>query len=73
VALEAKNRNIPVIGIAGKVPLEQDDELQKYFDVLISINNEPADLAIAIKNTRKNLIRKPRIIGDLMAVNDLLK
>ncbi|HEY8780178.1 MAG TPA: glycerate kinase [Mucilaginibacter sp.] len=73
VALEAKNRNIPVIGIAGKVPLEQDDELQKYFDVLISINNEPADLAIAIKNTRKNLIRKARIIGDLMAVNDLLK
>ena len=68
VAVKAKNQRIPVIGIAGKIPMEQDDDLQQYFNVLVSINNEPGDLAIAMKNTRENLIRTARMIGDLMAV-----
>ncbi len=64
VALMAKMKNIPVIGIAGKIPLEQDDSLKQYFDVLISINNEPADMATAMTNTLKNLIRTAVEIGD---------
>jgi glycerate kinase len=76
VAFRAKNKNIPVIGIAGKVPLEYDDDLQQYFDVLISINNEVGDLETAMKNTRDNLIRTARMTGDLMAngtiINDNL-
>jgi glycerate kinase len=71
VALRAKNRSIPAIGVAGSVPLEQDNELQQYFDVLVSINNEPVDLAAAMKNTRENLIRTARGIGDLLAFKDL--
>jgi glycerate kinase len=73
VALKAKSQHIPVIGIAGKIPQEQDEDLQQYFDVLVSINNEPGDLAAAMKNTRENLIRTAKMIGDLLAVNDLLK
>ncbi|MEO6639459.1 MAG: glycerate kinase [Ginsengibacter sp.] len=73
VALRAKEKNIPVIGIGGKVPLEENKELQKYFDVLLSINNEPADTSEAIKNTKDNLLRTGKIIGDLLYVQNHLK
>jgi glycerate kinase len=68
VALKAKNKNIPVIGLAGKIPLEQNAELQQYFDVLLSINNEPVEIAQAMANTEKNLIRTATLIGDLIAI-----
>ena len=42
VAVKAKEKNIPVIGVAGSVPLEKNKTLQKYFDVLITINNDVA-------------------------------
>jgi len=71
VAFRAQNQHIPVIGIAGQIPLDQDDSLQQYFDVLVSINNEAVDLATAMGNTKKNLIRTAKMIGDLMAVKDL--
>ena len=32
-------------------------KLQKYFDVLPTINHEPFEMAIAIKNTKDNLVR----------------
>lgn len=72
VALRAKEKNIPVIGIAGKVPLRTDIELQKYFDVLLSINNEPFEIATAIKNTKDNLVRTAKKIGDLLAMQTRL-
>ncbi len=68
VALRAKEKNIPVIGIAGKVPLTTDAQLQKYFDVLLAINNEPFEMATVIKNTKDNLIRTAKVIGDLLAM-----
>ncbi|HEY4195663.1 MAG TPA: glycerate kinase [Mucilaginibacter sp.] len=68
VAVAAKNKNISVIGLAGKIPLEQDDELQHYFDVLLSINNEIVDIATAIANTGENLIRTAKDVGDLLAL-----
>ncbi len=68
VASRAKDQRIPVIGIAGKIPLEQDDDLQEYFDTLVSINNEPADMATAMKNTKENLIRTAQGIGNLIAL-----
>jgi len=71
VAFRAKELNIPVIGIAGKIPMEQDDDLHYYFDVLVSINHEPADLAAAMKNTKENLIRTAAMIGDLISVKGL--
>ncbi|MEO8860526.1 MAG: glycerate kinase [Ginsengibacter sp.] len=68
VALKTKEKNIPVIGIAGKLPGTISDELKNYFDVLISINSEPYKMKHAIKNTRYNLIRTGKIIGDLLAL-----
>jgi glycerate kinase len=68
VALKAKEKGIPVIGIAGKVPLNPDIELQKYFDVLIPIGNEPFDTTTALQHTADNLRRTSREIGNLMAL-----
>jgi glycerate kinase len=69
VAVRAKEKNIPVIGIAGKVPLTTDIQLQKYFDVLLAINHEPLEISEAIKNTKDNLIRTGKAIGDLLAIH----
>jgi glycerate kinase len=67
VAQKAKEKNIFVIGVAGSVPLETNQEMRQYFDVLLSINNDAGDLDTAIKNTEQNLIRTGKAIGDLMA------
>jgi glycerate kinase len=68
VAVKAKNAHVPVIGVAGKIPLGRDEELSRYFDILISINNEAVDIPAAMKNTRENLIRTAKMIGDLIAI-----
>ena len=68
VALRAKEKGIPVIGIAGKVPLKPDKELQKYFDVLIPIGNEPFDTTTALQLTADNLRRTSMEIGNLFAL-----
>jgi glycerate kinase len=68
VAAKAKAKNIPVIGLAGKIPLANDEELSQYFDVLMSINNEVTDLQTAMDNTERNLIRTAAIIGNLLAM-----
>ncbi|MEO8765255.1 MAG: glycerate kinase [Ginsengibacter sp.] len=68
VAVRAKEKNIPVIGLAGKVPITADLELGKYFDVLLSISNEPFDIAAAMHLTKDNLRRTAKSIGDLLAL-----
>lgn len=67
VALKAKEKNIPVIGLAGRVPLIPDKKLQHYFDVLLAIGNEPADLVSAMQSTAANLKRTATAIGNLLS------
>jgi glycerate kinase len=69
VAKKAKEKRIPVIGLAGKVPLETDPLLQKYFDVLLSINHEAMELPEALMQTSDNLKRTAKNIGDLLALS----
>lgn len=69
VALFAKKRNLTVIGLAGNVPSEHNEALNKFFDKLISINDGPVDLATAIKNTRNNLVRTATVIGNSLALS----
>jgi glycerate kinase len=71
VAQMAKSKNIPVIGLAGKVPLAHDDELFKYFDVLLAIGDKPVDLAEALQDTRQNLVRVGRSVGDLLSISQV--
>ncbi len=69
VAVMAKQKNIPIIGIAGRVPLKSDADLDNHFDVLQSIGNEPADLVSAIRDTEANLIRTGIQIGNLFSLS----
>lgn len=68
VAKRAKEKSIPVIGFAGKIPLYNDEQLQQYFDVLIPINNEITHLQTAIENTSDNLVRSAKLLGDLLTM-----
>jgi glycerate kinase len=68
VAKRAKEKGIPVIGIAGKVPLNPGKELRKYFDVLISIGHEPFDLQTALQLTNQNLKRTSMELGNLLVL-----
>jgi glycerate 2-kinase len=69
VARRAKLNGITVIGLAGKVPLETNQNMQQYFDVLLSIGHEPGDLGSAISRSRENLVRTAKQIGNLLAIN----
>jgi glycerate 2-kinase len=71
VAVMAKQHGLPVIGVAGKVPLEIDKNLREYFDVLLAIGNEPTDLPDAMKHTRDNLVRIGTEIGELLNITKL--
>ena len=68
VAKKAKDRGLRVIGLAGKIPLETPADLQKYFDVLLSVNHQAMELSEALPLTRINLIRTAKTIGDLLAL-----
>jgi glycerate kinase len=57
VAKLARQKNKPVIGLGGQVPKVIPAELRKYFDHLLSINEEPFELPVALKNARANLER----------------
>jgi len=67
VAKRAKQKEIPVIGLAGIVSKEAAGPLSQYFDVLLSINSEETELSYALSNTKQNLKRMSKRIGDLLA------
>jgi glycerate kinase len=69
VAKYAKEKGIPVIGLAGKVPLMEHPEMNKYFDLLLAIGNQPTDLETALKYTASNLIRTSVTIGRLLSLS----
>lgn len=68
VAFQAKQKKLPVLGLAGKVPLEPNEALNQYFDVLLAIGNGPTDIDTAMQLTQRNLIRTARQLGDLLAL-----
>ena len=70
VAQKAKQNGLPVIGIAGKVPLISNDELEKYFDLLLPINNEAMELSTAIQYTYENLVRTAKTLGDMLTLQN---
>jgi len=68
VAHKAKLKGIPVIGLAGRVPLVKDMNLQEYFDVLMPIGDGSFDKKTAFSFTSDNLIRTSREIGNLLSL-----
>jgi glycerate 2-kinase len=68
VACRAKLKHLPVIALAGKVPLIKNKSLEKYFDVLMPINHQPVDLPGALAATENNLIRTAEALGNLLTL-----
>ncbi|CAN5594081.1 glycerate kinase [soil metagenome] len=73
VAQNAKKYNLPVIGIAGRIPMMPDEKLHAYFDILLPINNEAVELSTAMQYTYENLVRTARSLGDLLAINKAVR
>jgi glycerate kinase len=69
VACRAKLKALPVIALAGKVPLIIKESLRQYFDVLIPIGHQPLDLPGALAATENNLIRSAEALGNLLALS----
>lgn len=67
VAYRAKLKGLPVIGLAGKIPLERNEKLAAYFDVLMPIGNQPTDLPNALQTTAANLKRTSAELGNILA------
>jgi len=67
VARQAKMKLLPVIGLAGKVPSENNEKLQEYFDAIFAIGNEVLDLPAALAATAVNLRRIGTELGNLLA------
>jgi len=68
VAFRAKGKGLPVIGLAGKIPLQRNTDLQKYFDVLMPIGHQPVELPTALASTADNLMRTSAELGNLLAI-----
>jgi glycerate 2-kinase len=69
VAVKAKERGIPVIGLAGVVPAERDPQLQMYFDILLAIGHKPTNLNDALTQTEENLKRMGSVIGTFLSLD----
>lgn len=65
VASLAKLQSIPVIALAGNVPLSISTELQYYFDGVIPITNTPMELSQALALTENNLKRTAEMVGNI--------
>lgn len=68
VAKKAHRHKIPVIGLAGKVPLELTPGLTRYFNAILPIGHEPQSLEEALRNTAGNLRRTAAALGDLLSL-----
>ncbi len=68
VAARAKAKNIPVIGLAGAVPLQPNPLLQQYFDILLPIGAAPVEIEIALGQTALNLERTAFELGNVLAL-----
>ncbi|MEO6522904.1 MAG: glycerate kinase [Mucilaginibacter sp.] len=69
VAKQAKLKGLPVIGMAGRVPLKPSAQMLKYFDILLSINDQDTDLQTALANTTDNLTGTATSIGNMLKSN----
>jgi glycerate 2-kinase len=72
VARRAKKKNITVIGLAGNVSLSEKTELDRYFDVLMAINQPSEDLKTAMLHTDANLRQTSFQLGKMISKGILI-
>jgi len=66
VAIHARQKGIPVIGLAGRLP-QNTEQLDEYFDALFPINHRLVHPAQALEHTAANLAATAKAIGNLLA------
>jgi len=66
VARRAKGRGITVIGLAGVIPPENNNELNAYFDLLLAIGNGPSTREKALSSTAQHLHRTAVQLGNFI-------
>lgn len=66
VARRARRFGVPVIGLAGRIPMDITVELNDYFDVLMAIAPGPGALEDALPATSTDLSRVATQIGNLI-------
>jgi len=69
VALRAKKKKIPVIGLAGRVSPEAEAPLRRYFVQLLAISRPSVELDTVMKNTAQDLRRTATELGNRLAAN----
>lgn len=67
VAVRANKKKVPVIALAGQVPLKITKKMQNYFDVVFPITHAPSSVEEAIINTSADLTRTSCELGNLLA------
>lgn len=68
VAWMAKGKKLPVIIMAGQIPLKIEKELHNYFNVILSIGHAPTSIPVAIQNSADDLKRTSFELGNLLAL-----
>ena len=68
VAIRAKKKGIPVIGLGGSIARDAILDLDNCFDVLMAIGLQPEDISAAILHTAANLEYTAREIGKLVSI-----
>ena len=68
VARRAKKKNIPVIGLAGKVPTEPNEKMDQYFDMLMEIGRPGEDLKTSMLHTAENLRHTAAQLGKMLEI-----
>ncbi len=71
VALRAKQKNIPVIGMAGKIELKSNSLLRHFFDALLQISEDGMNPETARRLTGDNLLHTATEAGNLLAEGKL--
>ncbi len=69
VAKLAKEKKIPVLMLAGAVPLQPGIEMYKYFDAMLPIGHAAVSLEQAMQNTAADLTRTACEIGNILAIH----
>ena len=68
VAKLAHEKNIPVVMLAGVIPLKPGKEMRRYFDVILPIDQALVPLEQAMQNTAADLTRTACEIGNLLSI-----
>ncbi len=68
VAKQAKEKNIPVLMLAGAIPLQPGKEMHEYFDAILPIGHAVVSLEEAMNNTAADLTRTACEIGNILSI-----